>query len=579
MKKLTLIFATLSLVVLTSRCTFADDIDKLTELATDSLSLVLGTPVFDTGFQLEVKNAKSKDYIEDAEVSVSITGKNAGLVYNNLGIKSSVYKSKLGMLNFILDPTKIDTTAMKSTPLEFDLQISAPGYLPVTQRVQFQRKELRIISVNLVKLNDAPAGIAVSSAAAFASSNASGATTSTASVSMNGGGQVLTIEPGVVMRDAAGAAVSGTVAATIVYYDPASADAQQAFPGGYTAAAKVEGNAAEQYQFTPAGLFNIKLSAGGKTVKTFSNGGMSIKTELPEGFINPETNQPVKENDQIDMWSRDEGTGEWTFEKKATVKKVNGKLIVEEQVTHLSEHMYSFATKLCPAQSAIHFTGSNLTPSATYLVTATLVHPLYTKSDIIKLSADSEGKLSFRHPVVQLPGYSYNLVLSAANESATGNFTLSQTSLTVAAGCSTTSYNVTLTENTAPQLSKININLYLSISSGPLVVKPNLSILYRVNGSGSGYESALLRNGTGKMGVLLNTNYDLLVSLGGNQGKGNMKIESISTTRYRITFSGISLGNGSTNEPVVLETEKALDGSINVTYKIEVDSDVLNQLL
>lgn len=116
MKKLTLIFATLSLVVLTSRCTFADDIDKLTELATDSLSLVLGTPVFDTGFQLEVKNAKSKDYIEDAEVSVSITGKNAGLVYNNLGIKSSVYKSKLGMLNFILDPTKIDTTAIPATP-------------------------------------------------------------------------------------------------------------------------------------------------------------------------------------------------------------------------------------------------------------------------------------------------------------------------------------------------------------------------------------------------------------------------------------------------------------------------------
>ena len=235
MKKFAFIVLTLSFVVLTSRCTFTEDIDKLSKLATDSLSLVMGTPQFETGLQLEIKNAKTNDYIRDAEVTVTVTGKNAAYIYNNLGMKSSAYKSKFGIIHLIVDPTKTDSASMLNTPIEFDLQISAPGYNTVTQRFQFDQKVTDYRTINLIKLTDAPEGVVVASSPGFTSSGGNGSTSTTGTLALNGGEQELKIQPGVVLRDASGNAVTGTVTANVIYYDPASENAGEVFPGGLDA--------------------------------------------------------------------------------------------------------------------------------------------------------------------------------------------------------------------------------------------------------------------------------------------------------------------------------------------------------
>lgn len=587
MKKLTLILLTTSFVVLMSRCTFTEDIEKLTELATDSLSLVLGTPVFNTGLQLAIKNAKTNDYIEDAEVSVTVTGKDAAIVYNNLGIKSSAYKTKLGIIHLILDPTKIDSAAMLTTPKEFDMQISAPGYTSVTQRIQFDRKRTRILTVNLVKLNDAPEGVVVASSPGFVNSSASGSSTNTGTMALNGGEQQLKLEPGVVMRDATGAAVTGSVAANVVYYDPTANNAGSVFPGGLIATVNYSGNTQNKVSFDPIGLFNVKLSAGGKSVKTFSNGGLTLKTEIPEGTINPSTKQPVKENDKVSMLSRNEGSGEWTFEKEATVKRVNGKLILEESVTHLSDHLYSFTDEYCWMQIKANFTGKaaarnnddhfyhGMDHVYIYLVTndGQEMHV-----DHAYLSINEDGTIAY--PV---NGYfyrygNYTKVKISPAPGNTRNLIFTPSVFDMPSSCSDMNVTINVSEPPAPN-PKLDINFLLQVSSGPLTVKPNLEIKYRETGSGANYSSALLTNGTGKLSISLNTDYDIVVTLGANQGKGKMKIEADGTDRYKVTLSALSLGDQSNSTPIVIQAQKAADGSINVAYKVEVDAAVLNQLM
>jgi len=587
MRKLTLFFLTTSFVVMMSRCTFTEDIEKLTSLATDSLSLVLGTPVFDTGLQLAIKNAKTNDYIEDAEVTVTVTGKDAGIVYNNLGIKSSAYKTKLGIIHLILDPTKIDSAAMLTAPKEFDMQISAPGYTSVTQRIQFDRKRTRILTVNLIKLNDAPAGVVVASSPGFVNSSASGSSTNIGSLALNGGEQQLKLEPGVVMRDASGAAVTGTVTANVVYYDPSVNNAAAVFPGGLTATVNSGGSGKNKVSLAPIGLFNVKLSAGGKNVKTFSNGGLTLKTEIPEGTINPSTKQPVKENDKINMLSRDEGSGEWTFEKEATVKRVNGKLILEESVTHLSDHLYSFYEEYCWMSVKFNFTGKAAARNYNedfFYHGLDHVYIYLVNNDGHEMAVD-HAFISFNEDgTIAYPAYGffyrYRNYTKVKIVPATGNYrniTFTPNVFDLPTTCGDINVTVNVSEPSATS-SKLDINFDLAVSSGPLTVKPNLEIKYRKTGSGSAYSTTTLSNGKGKMGIDLNTDFDIVVTLGANQGKGKMKIEADGTDRYKVTLAALSLGDQSSSTPIVIYAQKAADGSINVAYKVEVDAAVLNQL-
>jgi hypothetical protein len=585
MKKLLLVVMTISFVVLTSRCTFTEDIEKLSNLATDSLSLVLGTPVFDTGLQLAIKNAKTNDYIEDAEVTVTVTGKDAAIVYNNLGIKSSAYKTKLGLIHLILDPTKIDSAAMLTTPKEFDVQISAPGYTSVTNRVQFDQKNTRFLTVSLVKLNDAPAGVEVASVSSFASSSASGSTTSAAILPLNGGEQQLSLAPGVVLRDATGAAVTGIVAANVVYYDPTANNAESVFPGGLIATVDLGGGNKDVFSLEPIGMFNIKLTAGGKSVKTFSNGGLTLKTEIPVGAINPSTNQPYKVNDKVDMWSREEGSGEWKFEKEATVKNVNGKLILEESVTHLSDHMFVRPFRGCEISIYANFSGK-VSGYGNY--TSTMEKVLFyivdekgnerqVNSNRLDMGRDGTvlGRSVSARVYIRSQSEKIKIVPSPDNVK---KMAFSQTLFDVPADCKNLiTNNITVTEAAVPD-PNLNINFNLQVSSGPLTVKPSMEIKYRKTGSSETYSSAFLTLGTGKMSIALSTDYDVAITLGANQGKAKMKIEANGTDRYKVTFSGLSLGDQSSSAPIVIQALKAADGSINVEYKVEVDADVIGQL-
>jgi len=310
-----------------------------------------------------------------------------------------------------------------------------------------------------------------------------------------------------------------------------------------------------------------------------------LKTEIPYGIINPETNLPYKEYETIGMWSREEGSSEWGYEKDAKVKNVNGQLILEEYLTHLSDYMFAHYYELCDISVKVNFTGKvspndgavfgGMNDVYFYLVDTDGNEELVDYKSI-SLSQDgtffqpSNGRMyvyrnTAKIKIVPAP-YNYKKLV------------FSQTLFDVPAGCSNLDVNIAVSEIVEPDPNKLDINFDLAVSSGPLTVKPSLEIKYRKTGSGSAYSSTTLSFGKGKMGIDLNADYDIVVTLGARQGKGKMKIESISATQFKVTFSELSFEGQSSGTPVVFNVVKAADGSLTVAYNVEVDADVLNQL-
>lgn len=582
MKKLIFGIIPVLFIVLTSRCTLAEDIEKL-QGAVDSLALVIGTPSFETGVHFDFINAKTKNYVDEVEVKVTVTGTHSQDVYNNLGVRENPFLSRHGMMELIIDPRKVDTTAMKTTPFEFNVTVEATGYNSVTQKVKLFGSGMEKIAITLIKLNDAPAGISASSTNSFVGTNSSGRTTQQSSINMNAGQQSVTIGTGVGLRDDSGNPVTGTVAASVVFFDPLSEAAQDAFPGGLNVTADMGNNTTEDIQFVSAGMFDLRLTAGGKKVSSFDNGGITLKTEVSPELTNPNTGQPLKENDVIELWSQDEGTGKWVFEKMDTVRKVNGKLVLEETVTHLSLWNWDFYSNMCYNGPRFVWRG-NLTSEWTYgKITA-------------KMSNSWYPRISY-HPVSTRAGSYYNNVqlyrvptnvgaqftFADAGWDAYRKLSFNPSTLNINNLCDGRVYYIDVTEQYTP-IENITVNIDVSASSASnsqLVIRPNANVYYRQVGGGYYYWSTMyLRNGRATITLQLDKPYEIQAAFGNNYGRGSLRIEKSGTTKLKVIMTpNIQIGSVvNAGQPITVEVDKPANNIVTVKYNAVLPDNIFGQL-
>ena len=143
----------------------------------------------------------------------------------------------------------------------------------------------------------------------------------------------------------------------VIFYNPTDSAAQASIPGGLDVSAKQADGSTGSIKMVSAGMFGVNLSTDNQEVKTFGNGGIKIRTKVDPEMINPNTGVAIKVDEKIEMWSKDEGSGEWKFEKMATVKSdsLNGGLCLEDTVTHLSTWNWDFFTNSCPYGAKIVF--------------------------------------------------------------------------------------------------------------------------------------------------------------------------------------------------------------------------------
>jgi len=149
-------------------------------------------------------------------------------------------------------------------------------------------------------------------------------------------------------RTASGAtAVAGSLTVSNTYYSNANADSMAAFPGGFAANVDVpaansgvlNGVAANAGTFVTAGFaqFNVTDSAG-NSIKNFAP-PLSVGIDLPKSTLDA-NGVPVVAGGEYPVWSYDDATGKWVFEKMGTIAEKNpvdpNNFTVQFQTAHLS---------------------------------------------------------------------------------------------------------------------------------------------------------------------------------------------------------------------------------------------------
>ena len=160
MKKTNKLMALIALAIipiLFSKCTMTNDLGEI-KSSLDSLKIFIGTPQFITQSHLQFVDAATNLPIEDQDVKVSISGRDAALMYNNMGAQLSEYTGKWGLLDLVVDPHKVDTAALRTNPIEFVITPTMAGYVGDPQLVLISNPNTNYVIVPMINLSAPPAG-------------------------------------------------------------------------------------------------------------------------------------------------------------------------------------------------------------------------------------------------------------------------------------------------------------------------------------------------------------------------------------------------------------------------------------
>ncbi|MEI6752951.1 MAG: hypothetical protein WCK78_07265 [Paludibacter sp.] len=571
MKKLSRLIVYVALAVtpmLFSHCTLTEDLSKL-KTSLDSVKLVIGTPEFKALVHIDFVDAKTKHYITDV-ATVKIGGTNATAVYSTLGESVTTCPTMMGMLDLIVDPHLAAT--LETNPVEFTVTTKLDGYVNVTQKVTFIENKIQAITIPLIKISDAPSGVKVSSNNNFAATSATGTVNQTATENMNLGAQTVEIPQGVVLKDASGNPVTGTVKSQVIFYNPTDSAAQASIPGGLDVSAKQADGSTGSIKMVSAGMFGVNLSTDNQEVKSFGNGGIKIKTKVDPAMINPNTGAPIKENDVIEMWSKDEGSGEWKFEKMDTVRKVGSDLILEESVSHLSTWNWDFFTNSCPYGAKIVFKGDN-TP-VTGNVTTNVYQWSFEKTDIFTAKPGDPY-----YGFIQLQNTPYNKAAKLTFVSTTPGVTFTPAVLDVPNLCSG-SYEVTINHPSVPVANTLTVKTDLGLSSTSqqnLIIKPNAAIYLRESISTSAWVLNSMTNGVANLNIKLGVLYDIYAFYGNSSATAKLRVDKINNTLVVTCTPTVNAGSTSntvTLPPVAIPA----NNTIIVKYNIVLSDNVFNSL-
>lgn len=554
--------------MLFSHCTLTEDLGKL-KTSLDSVKLVVGTPEFKALVHFEFVDAKTNQYITDV-ATVTVSGKNASAVYNNLGQSATTCSTMMGMLDLVVDPHLAAT--LDTNPVEFNVTTNLTGYVNVTQKVVFVENKPKIVSIPLIKISDAPQGVAVSQKSNFASTSSLGALNTPASESLNSGAQTVNIPQGVILKDASGSPVTGTVKSQVVFYNPTDSVAQAAIPGGLDVSAKMPDGSTSSIKMVSAGMFGVNLTAGNQEVKTFENGGIHIKTKLDPAMINPKTGVAIKENDVIEMWSKSDGNGDWVLEKMDTIRKVGADLVLEETVQHLSTWNWDFFTNSCYSGAKIIFKGDKTRISGS--VTTNVYSWDFHKTDYFSaLPGDPYDGF------IQLYNTPTNKAAKLTFTSSTPGVTFTPAVLDVPNLCSG-SYEVTINKATTPVTGALIVKTDIGLSSKSqpdLVIKPNAAIYLRPTGATNNYLLNSLVNGVGTLNIQLGVNYDILAMYGTSNATAKLRVDKVNNTL--VVTCTPTVNSGSTSTTVTLPAIPIpSDNIVIVKYNIVLPDNIFNSL-
>ncbi|MCL3780711.1 hypothetical protein EMN47_09975 [Prolixibacteraceae bacterium JC049] len=359
MKKiLSLTIASVFAIFLCSKCDFTDPSEGL-QLNVDYNIIVsaIGLTFVDAATQEEI-------ILDNNElITVNISGKDKDKVLDATGEYFSRYEIEIGALSLAINPNH---TIGESSPVDFAIEVKAKGYLTAHRSFKISEEGISSFRVELIKESTPPEGVKLKAYEDIAVVSG-GVLQEEIIIGDEQNDFKIEIPESTVIKDADGNALTGKISVKQMAFSPTSEDALTLMPGGdgsvFTNAVTPEGNS-QEIEFVSAGFFELKLTdESGKVAENFTNGAITVTYPVDEEVVNPDTNEKVKEGDEVPVWSFNEEEGEWKFEYNTTVKKVNGKLQFVAELDHLSYWNFDWwrDRQRCSYGGSINFTSSNST--------------------------------------------------------------------------------------------------------------------------------------------------------------------------------------------------------------------------
>ena len=334
-----------ALLVLATSAIFMLDACKMKN-PTEGFHILIKADAVTSPSEFRIKDAKygiSPGFT--SPIPVTISGPGAGNIYSSGGNRSiSIFQGGINI------SVRKGTPVSESNPIKFNIEINAPGYLPVVYPVTLYSLNPISETITLVNFNDPPEGAA--SKTATVSTDPTGKTTTATKITVDTSAtkqttMSITIDSGTQLKDKDGNPVSGSIEAKIMQFTSETPESKYSLPGGsdVTSVKDANGNALPGGTFDLNGFVNIDMSVGGTSVKTFSQ---PMKVNMGIDGINPKTNAAYKVGDVLETYSRSAGDGEWV--KEATVTIINdssGHLIAPMLISHLSFWSAGFLLAPC----------------------------------------------------------------------------------------------------------------------------------------------------------------------------------------------------------------------------------------
>jgi hypothetical protein len=484
--------------------------------------IIVKTKAFETYLHLDFVDAQTGEYLRGKKVTVTVSGKDAEAVSNNIGSSEETYTSENGMFDLVVDPTKASS--------DFVIRVSSPGYNDFTHHARLYESKFTIIRVALISLTNPPEGVTQAPPQVI-TVPATGITQAPVSVPVNSS-NAITIPEGSVLKDAEGNVVTGEIESKVLFFDPV--EAQEFFPGGLDVQAVRPDGEVGDISFTSAGLFDIELESEGTQVRTIEGEGLELTSTLDPSLINPNTGQPVAENDEIEMWSMDPETGVWQFEKTAVVKRNASGLYLQEKINHLSTWNFDWFTNSCTYGAKIKWTG-NASPYTTVKITNQNPNPgnYYSWNKTIPIDV-REGTSDNIMQFMYAP-QNTSALLTFEGE----GLIFEPATLRIPNLCDATkTYTVKVIEPNPASFYQLNIHLDLHSKS-------DANRKFYINGyaylyllpSYASYQYASISDGTLQTELKAGAEYDLSVGVGSIYAWGYVSVTEMGNNKLKVTFS------------------------------------------
>lgn len=287
--------------------------------------------------EVELEDISKPNEEFNGKVDIELSGEDADAIYNIDGTKN--YRINHGALTLMVLK---DHEPMEGDPIDFTVSLASNKYKRSEIPVEIGVDDYYVMKrAPMLDLTNLPSGMGSEKATTKMSGDTLSKPMNFKAASADSAAAVeITVPTKTKFKDANGNALSGgDLEADVLCFSDTTKAARKAMPNGTGLIQNVMVNGeVMKMLLPPSATFEINMSIGGSSVKSFEGEGVQLKMPLPAGMYNFGKDRMYMAGDKIGLMSLSDGDQAWVNEPEEYVvmQDTDGKLYVEPTINHLS---------------------------------------------------------------------------------------------------------------------------------------------------------------------------------------------------------------------------------------------------